>query len=128
MTLADEANEKPVTLAMPASLPECSRMSTITRTARASWTATRMALSKALLPLEAGVDECEHTILALRRASANCDRGDDDGARRLRPPARAASGRSSRRAAPPPAARAPWAPGRRACRPRAHARPERSPR
>ena len=50
MTLADEANENPVTLAMPASLPECSRTSTITRTARMSWMVTRMALSKSYSP------------------------------------------------------------------------------
>ena len=45
MTLAWAANEKPVTLLMPASLPECSRTSTISRTQTMSCKAMRNAFS-----------------------------------------------------------------------------------
>ena len=64
MTLADEANEKPVTLAMPASLPECSRIRTMSRIETITWTVTRTALSTSvLLDLEyAGA--YKHTIVA----------------------------------------------------------------
>jgi len=50
MTLACEANEKPVELAMPASLPECMRMSTRSTRLTTIWTTTRMAVSTRLSP------------------------------------------------------------------------------
>src|SRR5665647_2609489 len=68
MTLADDANEKPVMLAMPASLPEWMRMSTMSRTLSIRKMAVSTAFSTGLLLLGADVvaGVYRHTIVAPR--------------------------------------------------------------